>query len=74
MNLAILSVGPNAATSGNAITDATEQVWKKYNQYLVTLFYDPRAANYPSGVSKTEAAVLWVEVENSMHIIQLCLL
>lgn len=65
MYLAILSVGPGAGTSGNAITNTVEQVWKKYNQYMVTLFYDPRGG-YPPTLSKTEAAVLWVEMEDSI--------
>jgi hypothetical protein len=66
MNLAIISVGPGTATIGNAVTNATEKVWVKYNQYLITLFYDPSSASYPSGLSKSEVAVLWVEMEDSM--------
>jgi len=66
MYLAILSVGPGTATTGNPVTNTVEQVWKKYNQFLVTLFYDPRSKNYPSTLSKTEPAVLWVEMEDSI--------
>ena len=66
MYLAIVSVGPDAAKHGNTITNVVDNVWQKYNSYLVSLFYNPKSANYPSGVSKTEAAVLWVEVEDSL--------
>lgn len=66
MNLAIISVGPGTATIANAVTNVTEKVWGKYNQYLITLFYDPRMTSYPSGLSKSEVAVLWVEMEDSI--------
>lgn len=66
MYLAILSVGPSTGTSGNPVTNAVEKVWEKYNQFLVTLFYDPRSASYPASLSKTEVAVLWVEMEDSI--------
>ncbi len=64
--LAILSIGPGTGTTSNTVTNTVEKVWQKYNQYLVTVFYDPKNPVYPSNWPKNQVGVLWVEMEDSL--------
>ena len=63
---AIISVGPGAGEYNSGVTLTTERVWLKYNQFLYSLFYDPRSAVYPANLSKNEVAVVWAEVDDSL--------
>lgn len=64
--LAIVTIGPSAGNSGDAVTQTAESVWKKHNQYLYSVFYNPKMSNYPSNWPKNQTGVLWVEMEDSL--------
>jgi hypothetical protein len=64
--LAIVTIGPNAGKPSDAATAITESVWKKHNQYLYAVFYNPKMPNYPSNWPKNQSGVLWVEMEDSL--------
>lgn len=64
--LAIVSIGPNAGNPGDAVTQTAERVWTKHNQYLYSVFYNPKMSNYPSNWPKNQTGVLWVEMEDSL--------
>lgn len=64
--LAIVTIGPSAGNPGDAVTQTAERVWTKHNQYLYSVFYNPKMSNYPSNWPKNQTGVLWVEMEDSL--------